>query len=199
MLWQIHRHLRHAGIGLAVAGSATAVTSSVPDLAQLLRASDLFGQMSDADRTTLAQYFQPTQIEAGETLIREAEAPELAFLLASGTAEITVAAPGGPRVVYRISPGETLGAVGLATGSPHPATATALTKLSAYCIDKAGLADALAKRPELQQIMQRLATKARASAHPEAVVGNDPEAAKPDMFLDRLRSFLRALESSPGV
>jgi small-conductance mechanosensitive channel/CRP-like cAMP-binding protein len=199
VLWQIHRHLRHAGIGLAVAGSANAVASSVPDLTQLLQASDLFGQMDTANRAVLAQHFQRTHFEAGDTLIREGEAPELAFLLASGTAEITAATPAGPRVVYRISPGETLGAVGLAMGSPHPATATALTNLIAYCIDKAGLAAAIAERLELKETMEQLVTKARASSHPEAVIASNPEEAKPDLFLDRLKSFLRALESSPGT
>jgi CRP-like cAMP-binding protein len=184
---------------LAVAGSVNAVASSVPDLTQLLQASDLFGQMDTANRAVLAQHFQRTHFEAGDTLIREGEAPELAFLLASGTAEITAATPAGPRVVYRISPGETLGAVGLAMGSPHPATATALTNLIAYCIDKAGLAAAIAERLELKETMEQLVTKARASSHQEAVIASNPEEAKPDLFLDRLKSFLRALESSPGT
>lgn len=55
VLWQAHRHLRHAGIGLAVAGATAMKTAPKPDLRVLLEESDLFGAMDELDRQMLLQ------------------------------------------------------------------------------------------------------------------------------------------------
>lgn len=195
VLWQVHRHLRHAGIALAVEGSAGSAQASVPSLEQLLAESDLFGQIGSADRAAVAEQFQLIRLQAGQTLIRAGDVPEQMFLLASGTAEITVAAADGPRVIYRISPGETLGATGLITGKPHKATAIALTEMTAYRLDEPGLCEAIGRQPDLKQMMEEVAARTRASGHPEAVVAGQSDVSKREMFRDRLNAFLQALES----
>ena len=93
--------------------------------------SDLFGQISSSNRLAFVEHLQLARLSAGQVLIRAGEDPDRMFLLASGTAEITVSGAAGPRVIHRISPGETLGAIGLITDSPHKAAATALTEMTA--------------------------------------------------------------------
>jgi CRP-like cAMP-binding protein len=100
-------------------------------------------------------------------------------------------------VIFRLGPGGSLGAVGMITGTPYAATATALTPVTAYRLDRKAVGDAIASRPELVnslevlarrgQDMQRRDVVARQSDHPDA----------PEMFLSKLRSFLRKISESP--
>jgi small-conductance mechanosensitive channel len=192
---QIHRHLRYAGIALAVAGSATPPTVQVPTLGQLLEQSDLFSVINSPERDFLAEHFSPQWLQPADTLIREGDMPEALFLVASGTAEITRSGPGGPRVVYRLGPGETLGAVGLITGSPYTATATALTPLKVYRLDKIAITAAIKSRPELATGLEALAQRGQAILSQSAVAFQDTHLDQPGMFLPRLRHFLHLLAS----
>ncbi len=178
------RHLRHAGIALAVPGGA-AVPVAVPTLAELPAESDLFGIMTAADRALLIPYFAPDRLEPGGVLMRQGEAPHGLSLLASGTVEIAQDTPAGPRMLERLSSRETLGAIGLITGTAHAATATALTELEVFRIGREEIGLAIRARPELarrgQDALRRDATAA--------------EPVHPEMFLSRLRNLLRVLGS----
>ena len=189
----IHRHLRHSGIVLGIAGVATPDRVQEPTAAQLLAESDLFCVIEASRRDELAAHFTPHWLQPGETLIREGEMPEALFVIASGTAEITRNEPGGPRVVYRMSPGESLGAVGLITGTPFTATATALTPLKAFRLDKADIAAAIKATPELAIGLETLAQRGQAALMRSAVTHEDVQLARPEMFLPRLRHFLHLL------
>ncbi|WP_419727932.1 mechanosensitive ion channel family protein [Lichenicola sp.] len=191
----ILRHLRHAGIALAVAGLATPVTVPVPTLAELLQDSDLFGVVDAAERESLIPYFQAEWLQAGETLIRQGDNPEAMFLIAAGAAEITVEGVGGSRVVYRMSPGECIGAIGLITGTPFAATATALTPLHAWRIGKADIAAAIKARPELATALEELARRGQNALRRDVGSSADHAEVRPEMFLTRLRSFLQLLKS----
>ena len=192
---QIHRHLRHAGIALAVTGLAAPPPVPVPTPAELMRQSDLFGVIEPAERDLLAAYFTPQWLPRGATLIREGEMPEALFLLASGTAEITRDEPDGPRVVYRMSPGESLGTVGLISGAPYTATATALTAIKAYRLGKADIAMALKVRPQLAAALEMLVQRGQEALRRSAAAQQDVQLDQPELFLPRLRNFLRLLGS----
>ncbi len=192
---QIHRHLRHGGIALAVAGLAVPPPVPVPTPAELMRQSDLFGMIEPAERDLLAQHLTPQWLPRGATLIREGEMPEALFLIASGTAEITRAGPGGPRVVYRMSPGESLGTVGLISGTPYSATATALTAVKAYRLGKAEIAIALKLRPQLAAALEALVQRGQEALRRSAAAQQDVHLDQPELFLPRLRNFLRLLGS----
>ncbi len=192
---QIHRHLRHGGIALAVAGLAAPPPVPIPTPVELMRQSDLFGVIEPAERDLLAEYFTPQWLQAGATLIREGEMPEALFLLASGTAEITREGPAGPRVVYRMSPGESLGTVGLISGSPYTATATALTAVKVYRLDKADIAKALKVRPQLAAALEVLVQRGQEALRRSAATQQDAQLDQPELFLPRLRNFLRLLGS----
>ncbi len=192
---QIHRHLRHAGIALAVTGIAAPPPVPIPTPAELMRRSDLFGVIEPAERDLLAEYFTPQWLQRGATLIREGDMPEALFLLASGTAEITRDGPDGPRVVYRMSPGESLGTVGLISGTPYTATATALTAVKAYRLDKADIATALKVRPQMAAALEGLVQRGQEALRRSAAAQQDVQLDQPELFLPRLRNFLRLLGS----
>lgn len=193
LIRQIHRHLRHSGIALAVAGLATPPAIEVPTAAQLLEQSDLFGVIETADRDLLASHFTSQWLQPGETLIREGDMPEALFVIASGVAEITREEPAGPRVVYRMSPGESLGAIGLITGAPYTATATALTPLKAFRLGRAEIAAAIKAKPEIAQGLEALARRGQEALRRNAAAHEDAQLGQPEMFLSRLRHFLRLL------
>ena len=190
---QLHRHLRHAGIALAVPGVAPPPRITVPTPAELLEQSELFGVIEPAQRDLLAQHFTATWLQPGDTLIREGDKPEALFVVASGTAEITRKTSGAPRVVYRLGPGETLGAIGLITGSPYAATATALTPLQAYRLDRHDIAAAIDAEPGLAAGLEALAKRGMAALRRDAEAHEDAQLVHPEMFLSRLRSFLGLL------
>jgi small-conductance mechanosensitive channel len=192
---QIHRHLRHAGVALAVAGTATPPAVTVPTLKQLLEQSDLFSVVNAPERDFLAEHFASHWLQTDDTLIREGDMPQALFLVASGTVEITRNGPGGPRLVYRLGPGETLGAVGLITGTAYTATATALTALQVYRLDKIAITAAIKIRPELTTELEALAERGQAILRQSAVAFQDKHLDQPGLFLPRLRNFLRLLSS----
>ena len=190
---QIHRHLHHSGINFAIAGIAPPPAPAAPTTTQLLAQSELFGLIAAGDRDLLATHFVIQSLAAGETLIREGEQPESLFLLASGVVEITRAEQGGPHVVYRLSPGESLGAIGLITGAPYMATAIALTHVVVHRLAKNDIAAAIRISPELAVGLEALATRGQERIRQEAAAREDAELEHPELFLGRLRSFLRRL------
>jgi len=193
-LWShIHCHLLYAGIALAVPGAASVRSATAPTPVQMLELSDLFGVIEADQRDLLAQYLTPVWIEPGETLIRQGEKAETLYIVASGAAEIVVKGPNGPKIVHRTGPGESLGAIGLITGTPYAATATAVTPLKAYSLDKSAIADAIKAMPDLAVGLEALAKRGQAALQRDAAAPDNQEPVHPEMFLARLRGFLSLL------
>jgi CRP-like cAMP-binding protein len=119
--------------------------------------------------------------------------PDAVFLLTSGTVEMTIEEGGTTRVLLRASPGDSVGMIALITGGPSEVTATALTALEAYRLDKTGIAAALRERPELATSLEALAKRGLAWLRCEAPTHNDMQTERPEMLLSRLRQFLHRL------
>ena len=143
----IQRHLRHDGISLAVTGLAQVQPTSIPTISSLLEASDLFGSLPEDGRNSLAENFTEVHLVVGG-------APDVGRRIAGCSAYPRVGRRRGhaggknmtPPFVYRMSPGSTLGAIGLVTGAPYAATAAAMTPVRAYRLDRAGISAAIAAR-----------------------------------------------------
>ena len=194
VLGQVQRHLLHAGIPLAVAGLAAVPKLAVPTSAELLEQSDLFGSIEAAERELLAQHMIEIRLKPGDTLIRQDEEPRALFVVASGTVEITRRLPSGEApVIHRMSPGGSLGAIGLITGASYAATATALTPVRAYSLDRAAISAAIAIRPDLAAGLEALAERGQAALASDVVAHHDDQVGPPEMFLVRLRTFLHDL------
>ena len=135
------------------------------------------------------------RFEPGEALFHEGDTPVFLFLVASGVVEITKTGAAGTHVVHRMSPGESLGAIGLITGSPYSATAKALTPVKLFRMDKASVAAAIAAAPHLEAGLEALAEQGRAALARDAAVDQHQHSERPEELRSRLRSFLRVLAS----
>jgi len=196
LLTEIHRQLRFAGIALGIAGSSATPPAIVPTPSDLLQQSDLFGVIEQEQRNLLAGHFEIIAVAAGETLIKEGGEPDALYVMASGVAEITIAEPaGGRRVVDHLRPGQSLGAIGLITGSPYAATATALTQVKAYRLDKAAIAEAIKIQPALSKGLEALAQRGQAALRRDAAAHDEDKRAQSEMFLSKLRNFIHLLQS----
>jgi small-conductance mechanosensitive channel/CRP-like cAMP-binding protein len=195
LLSEIHRHLRHGGIPFAVPGLAELPPLPIPGPSQMLANSDLFGSIEQTQREALAGHFEPVHLDPGETLIAEGGEPRAIYVIASGTVEITRHKPSGPQILHRMSPGESLGAVGLITGVPYGATATALTQVTAYRLDKQAIAEAIKVTPGLKQGLEALAKRGQTALRRDIAAAPNPENQRSDSLLPKLRSFLALLAS----
>jgi small-conductance mechanosensitive channel len=193
VLAQIHRHLRHAGIALAVAGSASPGILRIPTPLDMIEQSDLLGMLDAEGRRSLASRFEEASVEPGEALFHEGDTPQYLFLMASGVVEITTVGPSGPHVVHRMSPGESLGAVGLITGSPYAATARAMTPVKVFRMDRAAVAAAIAAAPCLAVGLEALVERGRAALARDAAADPHTTTEPPEALRSRLRSVLKIL------
>ena len=197
LLGHIQSHLRHAGIALAVPGVPIQGRLQVPTAVTLLEESDWFGVLADADRSLLADQLVEVWFAAGDQLMKRGDDPKVLFIVASGTVEITDGLPGSTEVIFRLGPGGSLGAIGMITGTPYAATATALTPVTAYRLDRKGVGDAIAARPDLVKSLEVLARRGQELNRRDVVARQADYAEPPEMFLSKLRSFLRKISESP--
>lgn len=87
----------------------------------------LFPDIGDATRNFLLQHLQWVEIAAGETLIRQGEPGDSAYLTISGRLRVYVAGEDGTtRMVRELSRGEVIGEMSLYTGEPRSATVVAV-------------------------------------------------------------------------
>jgi len=87
----------------------------------------VFPDIGDAARHVLLQCLQWVEIAAGETLIRQGERGDSAYLTISGRLRVYVAADDGTsRMVRELSRGEVIGEMSLYTGEPRSATVVAV-------------------------------------------------------------------------
>lgn len=193
LLGHVQNHLRHAGIPLAVAGVPNPARPEVPTAATLLQESDWFGVLATADRELLSEHLVEVWFAAGDRLIQEDDEPQALFVLVSGTVGISKRESAKGSHIHRLGPGGSLGAIGMITGSPYAATATALTPVRAYRLDRKAVGDALALRPELITSLEVLARRGQESQRIDVVAHQSDHPEAPEMFLGKLRSFLRKL------
>jgi small-conductance mechanosensitive channel/CRP-like cAMP-binding protein len=185
---QIHRHLRHAGIPLAVPGLAHTIPVKVPSIGDLLEQSDIFGVLDADERAVLAEHFTKVAFEAGDVLVKEGDAPSTLYMLVSGTVEL--GRQDRTLTLTRLGPGEAFGLIALITDRPYSVSATALTSLTAYRMGKEDIAAAMKARPELMVGLEALAKRGLEILERELASHEQTPLKSPEMFLSRLRQFL---------
>jgi len=153
--------------------------------------------LTETDRNLLAEHLVEVWFAAGDKLIKQGDDPQMLFILASGTVEISSDSPPSSSVITRLGPGSSLGAVGMITGTPYAATATALTSVSAYCLNRKGVSDAISSRPDLIKNLEVLARRGQEMQRKDVVAHQNDHVNEPEMFLSKLRSFLRKISESP--
>ena len=199
LLAEVQRHLLHAAVPLAVAGISELPVLAVPSPADLLTRSDLFGDLAAEDRDLLARSMREVTFEVGATLFTQDDKVDALYVIASGTVGILRRQADGSEIARRMSPGSCLGIIGLVTGSPFAATATARTPVRAFRLGKADLLQAIAARPELMTSLEGLAQRSQRAIQQDAAAEAEHGTERADVFLSRMRSFLRRLGSESAT
>ncbi len=192
LLGQVQHHLR-AGISLAVSGRAMVPPTKIPSQADLLEESEWFGVLEPEDRALLAERLREVSLRTGESLISQDEEPQAVFIIVSGAVEISDGASESKRIITRMGPASSLGAIGMITGAPYAANATALTPVRAYRLDKEAISAAMALRPEMVMSLEALARRGQDLLHNDVVAHESDRLEPPNVFLASLQSFLHKL------
>lgn len=187
---QAQRHLRYAGIALAVVGSGTACLVKKFTPAELLAQSELFAFLPEEERNLLSTHMQPTWLRRGDTIIRQTEDSSALFILSSGTAEVTTTTAGLAHLTRRLSPGATLGAVSLISGVPHSVTATALTQVMAYQLNREAFSTVISQHPNLGISLEALAVRGAAAINGDLTSEASIQVNEPELSLSKIRAFL---------
>jgi small-conductance mechanosensitive channel/CRP-like cAMP-binding protein len=191
----IQRHLRYAGIRIITAGinadNTNVPTLSPPGPSDLLYDCTVFHNLTDELRDALAAKLTRKRLKLGETILRQGEPSHALYLIAAGTIEVTRLDATSSHVVARLSPGNSVGAVGLLTGAHDAATATAITPATVYILDKSDLDAAIAAHPKLQEALEALASRGEEMLNQDAAAHHETAALPAEQLLDRLRAFLR--------
>lgn len=188
---QVHRHLRHSGIALAVPGRSRVIPVKVPTIRDLLEQSEVFSILTAEERVVLADHFAKTAFEAGDVLLAEGDPPTVLYLIASGTVELERHDISLSR--NRLGPGEVFGLIALVTDTRYAATVKALTPLSAFRLSKEDIAAAIKASPDLMTGLEALAKRGQRILERELSSHEQAPLKSPEMFLSRLRQFLGRL------
>lgn len=83
--------------------------------------------------------------------------------------------------------------MGMITGVPYAATASALTTVSAFRLAKKAVADAIAVKPDLVMGLEALAQRGQNTRRSDMVAHEDDHLVPPEIFLKKLRGFLKVV------
>lgn len=125
---------------------------------ELLARMPLFSTCNQRELGQVATLTVPAEVQAGAVLTRQGQTGGLAYVIASGTAEVV---RGGKRLA-RLGPGDVVGELSLLDGEPRSATVKALTDLEVLEISADDLRRLLRKAPSVtRKLLEALAERLR--------------------------------------
>ncbi|MCC7350515.1 MAG: mechanosensitive ion channel family protein [Phycisphaerales bacterium] len=127
-----------------------------------LSAVELFSPLTEAERLELAGRLRAVPFTRGEAIVRQGDAGDQLYIIASGEAEVQVAVAGSPaRVVAQLREGNFVGEMALLTGEPRSATVVALGEVHCYALDHDGFTNILKQRPAIAADISALLARRR--------------------------------------
>lgn len=180
---------------LAQPPARAAGPDSPPNLAALLHATRLWGNVPDAELAALAARARILHYAAGELVMREGEKIHTMFLLLEGEASVRLASPSGEeREIYAHRPGEVFGHMSALTGAPRFASVRALGSVTLAEFDKASLAPLIEAHPEVVEAVAEEIMRIHEADRALRGAGAMLE----DADADRLRALRRVAERIRG-
>jgi MFS family permease len=110
----------------------TAATAPAADRIDLLRRTPIFVPLAGTTLERLAGQLQPLSLPTGHVLIRQGDAGDRFYLLASGTMEVVA----DGKHVATIGPGDYTGEIALLRDVPRTATVTSTTDCEVYALSR---------------------------------------------------------------
>jgi CRP-like cAMP-binding protein len=130
------------------------------DEVELLRRVPLFAGVAPAKLKLLAFTSDRVSFGEGETLFRQGDAGDAAYVILSGTADVIVESPSGPIKVASAEPNSIIGEIAILCDVARTATITASGPLETLRIKKDHFLRLLADFPEMAvEIMRVLADR----------------------------------------
>lgn len=125
---------------------------------ELLGHMPLFASCSKRELAQVAALTVPSELKKGTILTRQGAAGGLAFIIATGRAEVTR----NGRRVANLGPGDVVGELSLIDGEPRSATVTAVTDLEVLELDRRDLVKLMKKVPSVvRKLLESLAQRLR--------------------------------------
>ncbi|HUC36186.1 MAG TPA: cyclic nucleotide-binding domain-containing protein [Acidimicrobiales bacterium] len=125
---------------------------------ELLSGMPLFSACNQRELAQVAALTVPTRLEKGTVLTRQGATGGIAFVIASGRAEVTR----DGRRLATLGPGDVVGELSLIDGEPRSATVTATSDLEVLELDRRDLVKLLRKaQPVVRKLLESLAQRLR--------------------------------------
>jgi putative ABC transport system ATP-binding protein len=113
-------------------------------ICEFLRSVELFKKLTPAEIANIADRMRERKYARGDVVIRQGDVGEEFFLIARGSASVTVQKLGDPeRQVATLRRGDVFGEMALLTDEPRNATVSAVEDLKTYYLEKKGFHEAL--------------------------------------------------------
>ena len=129
-----------------------------------LRRDSPFADLPSDAIADLAAHLVPATYARGQTILRQGDRGDDAYLVRSGEVEVVHEQDGVERVVGRVSPGAFLGEVSVLTGAARSATARAATPVRAFRIGGDDVRDVVKK---YRQVVSRLESTMQVKHSPQ--------------------------------
>jgi small-conductance mechanosensitive channel/CRP-like cAMP-binding protein len=167
--------LQRAGIPLSIPAQSVFVTEDdltrrqrkdvqeVDRRIATLKHLELFRNLTDAERLSLAHRLRVAPFARGEAITRQGAEAHWLYVITKGDAEVRVCIDGGEtsEVVATLHKGDFFGETGMMTGAPRTATVVALTNVECYRLDKEAFDDILRSRPEIAEDISQVMARRR--------------------------------------
>lgn len=160
---------------------------------RVLQEMVLFERLSDEQLRQLTPHLRPILLEPGEILFHQDVADETLYMVTMGVLDFTRRHGSAKNVaVGAIGGGEYVGEIGLLTGAPHAATATARTHTQVLALSKEALAPLLAKSPELAAAFEKSVRRGLELIERQDAVHATADVDTKGPLLARIRSFFQS-------
>ena len=179
--------LRHARRQMSANGLVPG--SSADCGGRLLREAALFDGLADEQFGQLERSMKQRRIAAGELLFAQGGCEANLYFVADGVLEITRTVEGQTTVVGRLGAGDHVGEIGLLTGAPRVATATALTDARLYVIDKPLMDPILCGNEDVARALEASVMRSRNRYARSQVAVRSEEIGRPEDLLMRIVHF----------
>lgn len=120
----------------------------------ILRRTPIFRLLEDSDLSELATSLHRLVFAPGEHILRQGDPGDSMYFVVAGRVTIAFRAADGPEThLATFESGDFFGEASLLTGEARTATATAISRVTCYRLDKSGLQQTMEKQPDLAEDM----------------------------------------------
>jgi small-conductance mechanosensitive channel/CRP-like cAMP-binding protein len=194
LLQYSHRQLYYAGLLADARGprlKSTAPDQPLSPAQRLLHDLTLFEALERPQVDELARQATEVFLESGEVLFKQAAADATLYFIASGIVRMDrVTSPGSStELLGYLGAGEYIGEIGLFTGAPHAATATALTPCRIHRLSREAIAPLLATNADLAAAFDKSVRRGLSILHRDVAMRATEDIGGGGQLLQRIRQF----------